>query len=331
MITEKLNPRQFMTITAATIFGIDILRVQQRIVLLSGQDAWISMSIGGLLTIAAGRAAYILATSYPDKDLHEILIELFGKIFGRVILLSVSAYVLLYSGFSSRIFAQALKMFLVDRTPINVIVILMGITTTYAAYKGVNTIGSVVDILFPLIIITITSTLLLSIPQAEIIYIKPVFFENTKNVAKAILPSYTGFTGYSVILYIFCHTKRTKGSIRFFLAGLIIPIFSYVALTVISIMVFGPNDLVSQIYPTLTLFKTIEFPAAFMERLESIAAVLWIGIVFLSAIVFNYESSRHLTVLFSINDKYRRYVALAQLPIITFIALFPGSSLAVFN
>ncbi len=331
MNTEKLNPRQLITITAAAIFGIDILRVQQRIVLLSGQDAWISITIGGLLTIAAGVIAYFLAAIYPDKDLPEIIIEICGKFFGKIILLSVCAYVLLYSGFSSRIFVQALKMFLVDRTPIYVLVISMGVATTYAAYKGINTIGSVVDIVFPLMFITILATLLLSISQADIIYIKPVLFENTKNVARAILPSYTRFTGYSVILYIFCHTKRTKGSIRFFLAGLIIPIFFYIALTVVSIMVFGPKDLATLIYPTLTLFKTIEFPAAFMERLESFAAVLWIGIVFLSAILFNYTSSRNLTVLFSIDDKYRRYVALAQFPILIFIALFPDTGLEVID
>jgi spore germination protein len=331
MKTEQLNVRQFITFTAAAILGVDVLLVQQRIVAIANQDAWISLSIGGLLTIAAGVAAYLLAASYPDKDFPDIILAICGNFFGKIVLFVLGVYILIYSGLSARIFVQALKMFLVDRTPIYVLLATYGIATTYADYKGINTIGNIIDIIFPITIITIITILLLAIPQADFVYMKPIFFENTKSVVKAILPSYTEFTGYSIILYIYCHTKRTKGSVKFFLAGLFIPIFFYIALTVVSIMVFGPEDLNTLIYPTLTLLKAIEFPTTFMERLESFAAIIWIGTAFLSAIIFRYMSSRNITVLFSIKDSHRKYVALVLYPIILLIALSPSSGLVVLD
>jgi spore germination protein len=329
MKTEQLNPAQLMTLTTAAIFGADVLIVQQRIAAIAKQDAWISLSIGGLLTIAAGAVAYYLATLHPDKDLPQIFLEVFGKVFGRILILSTAVYLILYLGFQVRVFAQALKMFLVDRTPIFAMVLMMGIAITYAVYKGLSTMGIVVDIIFPVTVFTIALILILALPQADTMFIKPILFENAANVRKAIIPSFQEFTGYNSILYFYCHSKRSRGSFLFYLAGLLIPILSYVALTVVSIIVFGPKDLVTLIFPTLTLLKAIEFPATFLERLESFAAVLWIGVVFTSAILFAYAATRNLISFFSVKYKYQRYVVFAQTPVIWFIALYFESGVVV--
>ena len=329
MKPDRLNPRQAMTLTAASILSVDILKVQQIIVSISQQDAWFSLILGGLLTFAAGAVAYFLASMYPDKDFPEIYVEVAGNFVGRMLLLLTSVYIFIHLGLSLRIFAQALKMFLLDRTPMYALVIFMALTTGYGVFKGIYTIGGVVDIIFPFTIITIVTIILLSILQADFTFLKPVLFDNTAGIVKSIIPSFQQFTGYGVILYFYSCSKQTKSSFLWYMAGILIPIISYVSLTVVSIGVFGPKDTVTLIYPTLTLLKAIEFPATFLERLESFAVILWIGIAYISAVLFYYASTRNLMVFFGIKSRFLKHVVWGQVPVIVFIAMYVESGLEV--
>jgi spore germination protein len=318
-----------MTLTTGAILGVDVLLVQQLMVSIAGIDAWIALGIGGLLTIVSGLLVYALAAMNSDKDYPQILLHLCGKVLGRLLLLPTILFVLLYTGLSLRVFAQALKMFLLDMTPIYAIVGLMLLVASYTASKGIYTIGGVVDIIFPVCIVTVTSLMLLSLQQVEPSLIRPIMFENTDRVLKGIIPGFQMFTGHGLIAYILCYTKKVKGTLKWYLFGLAIPILVYIGLTILSIMVFGAPGVISLIYPTLTLTKSIEFPATFLERLESIAAILWIGIIFVTIVLFTFSSIRNLAVFFHVRDKHLRYLVLAHIPVLLIIALVIKEGLLV--
>ena len=216
-----------------------------------------------------GTLAYILAVQYPDKDFPEILISIGGKFFGRLMLLIVAIYVLLYLGLSIKIFVQALLVFLLDKTPVFILMLLMNLVAGYAVVKGLETIGRVVDILFPLTIFTIFFVMLLALPQADPIRLKPILYNNDKNVLKSIIPAAQRFTGVGLILYYFKHTNKSKSSFLWFLAGICIPVFSYTALTLITIMVFGIKETAILTYPR-DPDKSHPFPHKLLERLESL-------------------------------------------------------------
>ena len=258
MNKSKLNPIQMMTLISAGILGVDILTVQRRMVEGAGQDAWISLLLGALLTLISGSLTYLLASQYPDKDLPEILVEIGGRFLGRLFIIVVGAYIFLYLGFSIKVFAQALLIFLMDRTPAFILILFMSLVTGYAVYKGLGTIGKVVDILFPITILTVIFVMLLALPQSNPIRLKPILYNNTSNILKAVLPGYQRLTGAGLIIYFMKHVKKSKGTFLWYLAGLVIPVVSYVALTLITIMVFGTRETLTLAYPTLTLIKSMQ-------------------------------------------------------------------------
>lgn len=324
MNKSKLNPIQMMTLISAGILGVDILTVQRRMVEKAGRDAWISLLLGGLLTLISGTLSYLLSVQYPGKDLPEILIEIGGRFLGRIFLAAVAAYILLYLGVSIRVFTQALLIFLLDRTPIFVLILFISLVTGYAVFKDLDTIGKVVDILFPITMLTVFFIMLLALPQSNPIRLRPVLYHNTSDTLKAVLPGYQRFTGASLILYFMKHVRRSRGTFLWYLAGLVIPIVSYAALTLISIMVFGTRETITQAYPTLTLIKSIQFPSVFLERLESLAAVFWIGLVFNASTLFYYASVRNTIILFSIPEKYKTYIIWGHIALFMAIGLSKG-------
>ena len=94
-------------------------------------------------------------------------------------------------------------------------------------------------------------------------------------------------------------------------------------------MVFGPADVENLIYPTLTLAKSIEFPGTFLERAESFAAILWISIVFVSAILFFYRIVRNISELLNVKPKHQNYVIWGLTPLFFAIAFYFKGGLEV--
>jgi len=323
---KRLRPVQMMTFTTAAILGIDVLIFQKNMVSIAGQDAWISLLLGGFLAIIIASITYYLATLHPNKDLPQITLHLCGKLIGRLLLFPIIVYALLYAGFSLIIFAHALKLFILDRTPILAIVFLMSLVIAYAVYHGIFTIGALLDILFPLGKITIIALIMLSLSISNSSHLKPVLFENTSRVIRGIIPGFQEFTGISVIAYILCYTQQNKGRFKWYITGVIISIVLYTALLIVCIMVFGPSGILSLSYPTLTLSKSIEFPATFLERLEAFIAVLWISIVFESLILFLFASVRNFTVFLNLKPKHDKYVVYAHTVFFLFLTYFlkPG-------
>ena len=329
MNNERLSTVQIMTMTVGAILGVDILIVPQKLVTIVRQDAWICTAIGGLLATIIGSIIYFIATLYSDKDIPQIYLHVAGKFVGRLILLPITLSMATYAGLSIRVFTIALKMFLLDRTPVYSVVIFMTLVVIYAVYKGIYTIGAIIDIIFPLSLLTVIFIILLSIQQADISYIKPILFENTWNVFKGTFFGLQKFTGFGTVTYFLCYTQKIKGTYKWYIAALIIAIILYTVLSLIIITVFGIQDTITLIYPTLTLTKSIEFPTTFLERFEAFAAVLWIGIVFVSVVLFSFASTRNFTVLLGINEKYYKYVVLGHIPLLIFIALWEKSGMKV--
>jgi spore germination protein len=262
-------------------------------------------------------------------DFAQIHLHVGGEFFGRILLLPTTIYIALYTGLSMRVFAQALKMFLLDTTPIYAIVLFMTLVAAYSVYNGIYAIGGIIDIIFPICITTIAGIVLLSFQQVDVSYIKPILFENTDNVIKGIIPGFQQFTGYGLVAYFLRYTQKAKGTFKWYIAGVGIPVASHIVLTLVCIMVFTAPGIVSLIYPTLTLIKSIEFPVTFLERLESLAAILWIGIVFMSIILFFFASVRNFAVLLGIQDRHQKYVIWGHIPLLAVIALAVKSGIKV--
>ena len=206
-------------------------------------------------------------------------------------------FFIIYAGLSARIFAQVIRVFLLESTPMVITVAFMVVVVIYLLSKGVYTIGAVLDILFPLYIIALMFLITISASQIDPSNIQPILFRNTSNVVKAIIRDSTILpdTPWSHIL---CVIPRKKPAIKAYILGLGIPIFFYVALTIICIMVFGVESLRVTFYPTLGLAKSVEFQSGILDRLESFMATFCIAMVFGSMVIFSYGSIRNITEFF---------------------------------
>ncbi len=327
VIKENLKPIQIMTITVSTLLGVNIFTVQHELVVIAGQDMWLSAILGGLLAYAGGLSLYYLAKLYPKSNLPEIFIQLGGKIIGRIILIPFMVYVLLYGGLSLRIFTQVTRVFLLDRTPTYAIVLLMCVVVVYVVNKNIYTISNVIDLLFPVFMGALVLFIFITLRQADIYRIEPILFENTRGVIDSIIPAYQAFSGYGIIAYILCYMQTIKKTFKWYTIGMTVTTILISASVLVTLLNFGPDEIKTMVYPFLALSKTIEFSNTLVERLEGFMVIIWIPVTFITITVFTFASVRNFVTLLSVKPKYEKFVVYAHLPLLAYIGLYSRNSL----
>lgn len=326
MRTTKLAPVQIMTIITSAMLGSKILMTQQDLVTTAKQDGWVSVLLAGLIVFFTVMAfLYPLARTYPDMDFPEMLLKLFGRTVGRIVLIPALLYVLMETGTSVRVFVHLVKLFLLDRTPEFVLVILFVLAVLSVSKRDIKAIGASIDFMFPIYLFPLIVLILLSITQVEMENIQPVLFRNTANVIKGSIPALGTMTGSGAVLYFVCYAISPKDSKKWVVAGVLISIIVYAALTLMTILVFGPEEIKYMVFPGLTLSKAIEFPVTLLERLESLTLIIWIPAVFAGLVIFSHMSIRNLIVLLSLKEKHKKYLVFGHIPLLSVIALLPAN------
>lgn len=323
----KLLPIQIFTLTASTTIGVSILFLQRDLVEIAGRDAWISMLLGGLVAILAGLMIYYLARYYKNLDLPEMALAAAGPILGRILLLPLTFYVLLDAGLTIRVFAQALTLFLLDRTPVIIITGLIIIVMVSVVVRGINAIAGVIDLLFPFFIFSMLLLIAMAVTEANLINLKPVLYKSSGPVLQATLPAYSALLGYGSIAYVMRYVPQPQKVLRWFLGGIVLSVLLFTLLTVESIAVFGTTETGFLMFPILFLTKAIEVQAAFVERLEAFMVLIWIPAVFTSASVFCFGSVRNFSVLLKIPPQRQVVVAWLHIPALLLIAQYSQSEI----
>jgi len=321
-----------MTIMSASILGIKILIVQHNLAKIAQQDAWISMIVGGLVALAFGLLImYPLTRMLPDSDYPEMHLLTFGNVLGRIILMPSIVMIILDTGLSARIFVNVLKVFLLDKTPNYILIIVIIMAVVSVSKRGINALGTSIDFMFPVFILPMLIIIVLSYKILDIDNLKPVLYKNTINVLRGGITALGSLIGIINILFYTCYVEDKKKAFNWIMAGLLIPITIFVILTTTVIMAFGSDFVTYMAYPPLMLSKAIEFPVTLMERLETLLLTVWIPGVFAYLSVYTFASIRNIKVMFNIKEKYTKHIGYVLSIILIITAVYPENLDKVLN
>lgn len=138
---EKLENINIFSFIINTMLGIRLITLPRDIGKYAERDSWISIIIMGVISIVTGYAFYWLANKNKSLDSSQIIEKILGKYIGKLAIIIIEIYILLSVGLGLRIFADSVKIFLLDKTPMLVIIIMMVLCCTYCVLNGVKTIS----------------------------------------------------------------------------------------------------------------------------------------------------------------------------------------------
>lgn len=328
-MNNKLKDVTMLSFVIHAMIGIRLLSLPRDVVKYASNDAWISVIIVYISASLTGYGFYWIGLKYPGLNFSQINEKVLGKLFGKVMMIAIAIYTISTIGLGLRVFADSINLFLLESTPSILIISIMLIACVYCLRKDIGIMSIILDILLPLLIISMIILVLLPVGKMEPKNILPVFYGGIKPVIKGFLQIVDPVLPCGIVGYVLPHFAEPKKTKKWVFIGISISALVYFLIVLMCIMVFGSDEINYLIFPTLSLTKSIQLRATIFERAESFFMAAWIPTTFTTIILYYFASTLNLKAL--LNTKKDAMITYAQIPLFFIIAFMPENIVEVFK
>ena len=199
---DIVSTNQMILIIAMAMVGTGILTLPRDLAEAVPYDHWIVLLAGGLVAIVVVSIHAWIIKLEPGKQYFQILCNSLSKPIAYVVGLAYIIYFVVLIGLLTRLFGEVIKVFLLVKTPIEVINISILICCIYLSRKGVEVLGRFVIVLFPVVIIVIIFLFSLSFVKTDFRNLLPVFEITFTEILRSIPITVLSFLGLEMILFL---------------------------------------------------------------------------------------------------------------------------------
>ncbi|TYR80749.1 GerAB/ArcD/ProY family transporter [Priestia megaterium] len=326
---EQLTSIQMAVALAMTIIGVGIVTIPR----VSAEevqtpDIWISMILGGGICIVATFFITKLCQQFEGMTIYQFSPILVGKWLGFICNIFMITYFTLIVGYQARTMAEVIRVYLLDKTPLEVIIIVFTSVGVYSIISGIYPIVKLLQAYFPVVLLFVLFMLGLSLINIDFNNLRPVLGEGFKPVIKGIKPTALSLSGIEIYLVLMAYMKQPEKAMKSAIIGVLIPVILYILILLAVIGVMTVEEVRLLTWPTIELVKSIEMKYLILERFESFFIILWMITTFTSFIMNFYLASLGLSQVFK--KKYKSFVY-SLLPVIYLCAIYPKDINGVFK
>jgi len=326
---ETISNYQIRNLLITTVIGVGILSLPSQMASIMNNDGWIPIAIGGLLLIPFVMMMDKIFKIYPDKNIYEIGVDIYGKFLHNIFMLVVFMYFVIQEAYVARIFAEVVKAYLLETTPTEVIILTILLVSCYLARCEVQVLGRFATMIYFVLIFLVVFLIIISIPDADITNMLPAFYGDFKKLPSAVIASIFSYAGYEVVFIAYPYSDDKKGIFRFILRGLFIVTAIYLLIFIITLSLFGIDQMKREIWPTIAIANEVDLPGYFLENLEGIILALWVMVVYSTLGPLLFAASRILSNVLS--TKSHDFFAYLLIPIIYIISVLPTNVVQVYE
>jgi spore germination protein len=327
----NITPYQAFSIIFSTMFGVGALSLPRDVTEASGNDmSWMIIICGFFVGISIALLTS-LCMRFPRQTIVQFAPEILGsrrfKWLGKglsiIVLLAIAVYLVSGIFISVRIFGEAMVNAVLVNTPIEAVMLVFIISVAIAAGSEMGIVAKFNEFLMPINLLPFVILLVALFQHGDVTNLLPLLQMNWAQFLKAVLSGAFAFSGYSVLLMFSGFYKqplKARKAHLFAVAGVTV---TYWYMCLISLSIFGKDELVRIMYPLLESVKVIRLQAMLFERLESAILSIWLVLVFTTVLNFHACVVEMVMEFFKLEGRYRRWIAFALAPVIYFLSLIP--------
>ncbi|MFU2018416.1 GerAB/ArcD/ProY family transporter [Peribacillus butanolivorans] len=304
----KIGSRQLTILVILYTVGDSILVIPSIVASEAKQNGWVSgifsVAIAPLLVVFLYDA---LRKCYPDLTLVEYSQKILGKWLGIAISLLFISYFFISTATYLREIGDFMTSQIMPDTPIQVIMFLFMSIVLMSARLGLEPLARSAEILFPFVVILLSSLIILLLPEIKFQNLQPVWEGGLKPVIRGSIPFIVFPFIESVAVLMILPFVSQKDRIRKSLfVGQLLAGSVLIIITMLAILVLGVDLTAKEIYPSYKLAQKINI-ANFLTRLEAILAIIWFITIFFRFSLFFYVTVLGLAQTLKLQD-YRPLV-----------------------
>ncbi|MGG1677944.1 endospore germination permease [Neobacillus sp. NRS-1170] len=324
MNKEKISGLQLFYLMAGYVLGTAIIL---GLGLDSKQDAWIFITIGMLSSLILMAVYTQLASYYPEDSLVQMLPKIIGKYLSYPVIVLYIFHFTYSAARAGRELGDLIVTTILSETPIIVVIGSFMLLIIYCLRGGVETLGRMAEIIFPVYIFSLILiwVLLFSVDQFDIKNLTPILGKGVKPVLKQAFPVGVNFPfGETIVIMMFFPFLSKQQYAR--RIGMSILLVGGILLTINSIMmiaVLGPEIYSHDIFTLLSATQMVSV-ADFLERFDALVILMMVAGVFFKVGAFLFGAAVGISQLFKL--KQTRSVLLGLGSIVPPLSLITASS-----
>ncbi|MFE0508127.1 GerAB/ArcD/ProY family transporter [Peribacillus butanolivorans] len=304
----KIGSRQLTILVILYTIGDSILVIPSIVASEAKQNGWVSgifsVAIAPLLVVFLYDA---LRKCYPDLTLVEYSQKILGKWLGIAISLLFISYFFITTATYLREIGDFMTSQIMPDTPIQVIMFLFMSIVLMSARLGLEPLARSAEILFPFVVILLSSLMILLLPEIKFQNLQPVWEGGVKPVIRGSIPFIVfPFIEPVAVLMILPFVSQKDRIRKSLFVGQLLAGSVLIIITMLAILVLGVDLTAKEIYPSYKLAQKINI-ANFLTRLEAILAIIWFITIFIRFSLFFYVTVLGLAQTLKLQD-YRPLV-----------------------
>lgn len=320
-IKGKIGIKEYIAIVSLTL-GTKLSDDTPSIIFENAKNAgWMVSILIGILSIIPIFFLIKIFSVHPGKNLHEVILHLFGKFIGTII-----SILLLISGIAvlivdSAVYVDIIGTMYFTKTPPIIIFALLMMVCAYGAKRGIEHIGTVSWLLLPYIKLTFVIALFFTFKEGNKGYIFPLWGEGMSGILKATSKNVSIFSDFLflcvIVPFISSFKDFKKGTILVLLI-----VTAEISLALVSfVMLFDYTTAELLNYPFHETIRYIQI--GFLENVETLFFPFWLVATFIRFSFYLYLGAVMLGGILKI-EEYEYLIPLIA-TIIVLIGIAPES------
>lgn len=206
------------------------------------QDTWFTIILAGMMAIPLTTLYSAIVKKYPQKNLFEIINEVFGKTIGKVVCILYIWYAIYLGSMNLRMFTEFMHLLTLSETPQIVISLFMILLCIFSVTCGIENMGRMAKISFVAVGVFIITTTVVSMKDMNFNNIKPVFFTDAATLIASSFPTLMlPFGELVLIIALFPFVKSTGSPTKIYVKSVLISTILLVILNLRNLFVLGPS------------------------------------------------------------------------------------------
>ena len=320
---DIISPYQIAMIIIMTVISIGVFSIASDAAEAAGPDGWLAVVISGAINLLAVFLIVRLNSKFPGKTFAEYSQIIIGTIPGKALTCIFAIYLLLIIAYVTRSFTEVVKMFLLFRTPTEVIMLSLILVCTYIVRDGVECVARINELIFPILFIPFFIIMMFGLPNMDFSNLRPMLQTPPRKMLAAISSLIFSFGGIEAALFYIGFMKDPKKAYKPSIIAVLLITLSFTIATVFCIAAFGPKAVTRFIWPLVGYIRIISLPGLFIERLDGVILSLWILTVFTTIVSAYFIVSYSISKVLGTKEQKQYVLPLSM--IIYYLALQPDS------
>lgn len=326
---QKVSTKQMVTLLILDMFGAASLITPRLAVESASQDGWVIILVAGFLACVYAFFLTKLTRLFPGKSFTNYTKAIAGKYIAILLSIVLIVKLMILGAFEIRIFGELTNQMLLNRTPIEIIILVLLLIVVYLGRKGFEVRARLGEILIIFALLPIAFVFIFAVFSIQLSNLAPFFIATPQQVLQGGYNVSLRFVSIEFLLigasFLAEPGKTTK--VAFKAIGVVTVL--HLIIFLVTVGIFGIHETANHIWPVIPMMKVVNLPEIFLDRQDALMMTFWMftAFMYVNGIVF--------FVSYLIKDvfnlKRRDFIVFPLVPILYLLALIPNNVIQTYN